>query len=188
MKYSVFPIITSLVNRYLLPGNITSYLEIGVSDGHTLFNVLSHFPDISDLVLSDNWTGNYGGTGRGNHNYIKAKLVESGFPLSSVTFLDGDSRTKIPEYFTHHLDKKFDLGFIDGDHSAKGLLQDLECMIGHAHILVVHDIRHPSHLYLRDVFYDFYDTVRESFILIDDGYDIGILLSKVFLDWNRDDT
>ncbi|MBC8460845.1 MAG: class I SAM-dependent methyltransferase [Deltaproteobacteria bacterium] len=186
MKYSAFPIVTSLINGYLLPGEIKSYLEIGVSDGFTLFNVLSHCPRISDLILCDNWTGNYGGTGRGNHDYIEAKLVRHGFPLDNVTFLDGDSQIKIPEYFEQYPDKKVDLGFVDGDHSENGLLGDLENMIEHAHILVVHDIRNANHLYLLNVFRDFYDTVREKFILIDDGCDMGMLLSRVFLNWNSD--
>lgn len=184
LNYSVFPIITSLVKGYLLPGEIKGYLEIGVSDGFTLFNVLKHCPEITNLVLCDTWSGDYGGTGRGNHDYIERMLIEYGFPLNQVTFLDGDSQVKIPEYFAQNPDKKVDLGFVDGDHSPDGLLQDLLNMIEHTHILAVHDIRHPSHLYLKDVLYDFYETIRESFILIDDGNNMAILLSKLFLDWN----
>lgn len=184
MEYSVFPILSSLINRYSLPGKITSYLEIGVSDGHTLFNTIHHYPDISDLVLCDNWLEAYGGAGRGNHGYIESKLIEIQFPLVQVTFLDGDSQIKIPGYFALNPHKMFDLIFIDGDHSHAGLHQDLVNTIDHANILIVHDIRHPSHLYLRDVFYKFYETVHEFFILVDDGQNMGMLLAKTFLNWN----
>lgn len=193
MKYSAFPIITSLIHRYLLPGEIKSYLEIGVNEGFSLFNVLEHCPKITDLVLCDNWLKAFGGYNRGSHDHIEAKLIDKGFPMEYVTFLDGDSKVKIPEYFSQHPGKMFDFGFVDGDHSAKGLLADLVNMVEHAHILAVHDIRHPSHSYLKDVLYDFYEgamlsdkrRVRDAFLLIDDGYDMGMLLSKIFFDWNK---
>ena len=55
---------------------------------------------------------------------------------------------------------------------------DLVNTIDHAKILTVHDLRHTTHRYLKDVFYGFYETVRDHFILVDDGRQLGILLRK----------
>lgn len=183
----VFPIISHLVNHEPLNGllgcEIRSYLEIGVADGFTLSCRLRENLQLDELVLCDTWGATDGGTNRGSHEHIRQLLLSKGFPLERVTFLDGDSKLRIPEYFSQWPEKVFDLIFADGDHTGDGVWKDMINTIDHANILAVHDIRNESHLHLRDIFYAFYETVREDFIAIDDGYDLGMMIRRELFNW-----
>jgi hypothetical protein len=70
---------------------------------------------------------------------------------------------------------------VDGDHSGDGMWRDLVNTVDHANVVIVHDIRHHGYLYLKDVFYAFYETVRERFVAIDDGKDVGMLVRRDLL-------
>jgi hypothetical protein len=156
-------------------------LEIGVADGFTLSCVIKSHLSIKELVLCDTWGDTYGGTNKGNHQHIKELLMNACYPLHQTTFLDGDSKVEIPKYFNKHPNKVFDLCFVDGDHSGNGLWCDLINITPYAKSVAVHDIRHPAHLYLQNVFYAFYETVRGDFVMMDDGNDLGFLIRKGFL-------
>lgn len=109
-------ILANLADR--LP--VTSYLEIGVQEGQSLQVVVERGSHLSRLVLCDTWGRRCGGTNRGNHKHIERLLKKLDYE-GSVKFLDGDSMEMIPK-----LDERFDLVHVDGDHSYKYCLADLE--------------------------------------------------------------
>ena len=91
-----------------------SYLEIGVNEGCSALAVLET-SSILFAVLVDTWGKEAGGTGRGSPQHVVNRLERWG---DSVLFITGDSKLVVPS-LTH----KFDLIFVDGDHSA-GRLPD----------------------------------------------------------------
>ncbi len=133
--------------RRFAPG-VRSYLEIGVRDGDSLAVVLAVAP-IERLALADNWSGNYGGTGRRGHEHIKRLLGEIGVWRGRVLWLDGDSKTTVPT-----LTETFDLVTVDGDHSAAGANADLENvlpLVAPGGVVILDDICHPAHRELEGV-------------------------------------
>jgi len=181
----VFPVISHMVNHEPLRSldTIKTYMEIGVADGVTLGCRLKENPLLEKLVLCDNWGPIHGGTDRGNHDHIVALLADHSFPLDRVTFLDGDSTVEIPRYFNQYPDEVFDFIFVDGGKSIPVTSIDLENTINHARILGLHDIRNPSHLYLRHLLYAFYETICKDYILVDDGEYLGMLIKRDLWNW-----
>lgn len=110
--------------------------------------------DIGGIYLFDNWS--YEG-GNGGHERIE-ELLRSGFHINKWNFeqninyeiIDGDSKETLPKFLEEHKEK-IDLMFVDGDHTAEGAIEDLENIAGHFKVLVFHDIYHPEHGYLADV-------------------------------------
>jgi predicted O-methyltransferase YrrM len=149
-------------------GDIKSYLEIGVCEGNSAKDMITEFPNIETMVLCDTWRDTFGGSYRLSHDHIKQMLIREEFDISKVEFLDGDSKWTIPLYFRTN-EKVFDLVFIDGDHTWEGCLEDIGNCIERCLICAVHDVRHPDHSYLLDLCYDFYDLIKDKFIMIDDG-------------------
>jgi len=184
----VFPIISHLLNseplNWLRTGNLRSYMEIGVADGFTLeCRLKEHGCCLEKVVLCDDWGGVDGGTNRGGHSHIADLLGRHKFPLENAIFLDGDSTVEIPRYFAKNPDEMFDFIFVDGGKSVSVASQDLENTYKHARILGLHDIRNPSHLYLRTLFYSFYETIREGYVLVDDGDYFGMLMRRDLWNW-----
>lgn len=124
-----------------------SYLEIGVREGDSLRLVLRGAGHrLRRVVLADNWSATYGGTGRGSHAHLAAMAELAG---RDVRFLDGDSRATVPT-----LAERFDLITVDGDHSAEGARADLENvlpLVAPGGRIVFDDVIHPAHAYLRGV-------------------------------------
>lgn len=159
-----------------------SYLEIGVREGASLCCVLAKEKaivkfallcladgrhrlnnDVIDhiaqsfsvrkdlrLYLFDNWS--YLG-GRGAHERV-TDLLERGFKTQNYMIYDGDSKATVPEFFAEHEDK-VDLAFIDGDHTVEGAVADLENVVDHSRIIVMHDLFHPEWGSLEKVFVEF---------------------------------
>lgn len=155
---------------------VESYLEIGISDGFTLSYAIKGW-NLKHIVLCDTWGKESGGTGRGNHNHIEVLLRELNFK-GNVTFLDGDSKKLVPKYFDENPDVFFDFIFVDGDHSPEGVQLDLDNTIEHGRIIAVHDLRNPSHPYILNIFYEYYETIRGNYIMIDDGYYMGYFIER----------
>jgi hypothetical protein len=176
----IFPILYHLVSANALP-KITSLLEIGVCDGFFLEYLITENPDLSEFVLCDTWRDTYGGSNRGSHDHIVSLFEKLRREMTGVTFLDGDSRSLLPAYFESFPGEVFDICIVDGDHSGDGMWRDLVNTVDHANVVIVHDIRHHGYLYLKDVFYAFYETVRERFVAIDDGKDVGMLVRRDLL-------
>lgn len=165
-------------------GTIRSYLEIGVCEGNSVKAMIGEFPYINKLVLSDLWTDTYGGSNRLSHEHIEDMLEDEGFDLQNVIFLDGDSKKTIPQYFEFSGSEIFDLIFVDGDHSIEGAFDDIANCIDHCRIMAFHDVRHPEHRYLLGLCYSFYDYIKDSFIMIDDGEYLVYFIRKELFDFD----
>ena len=157
-----------------------SYLEVGVREGASLCCVLAAEPEVVPftmrvlmdgrthltpeiverirdtfsprdaemrLDLFENWSYR---RGDGGHDRI-VQLVEQGFTQTNYAIHDGDSQETLPP-FLDALEAPVDLAFIDGDHSRDAAWTDLTNIAGHFKVLVVHDLFHPQHGYLHDVF------------------------------------
>ena len=120
--------------------DIKKYMEIGVQDGNSTLNVMRMFPDMELVVLCDNWGPAHGGTNRGSNAFVAQRIVDAGFPIGRVQFLDGDSRDLIPMYFDSFPEMYFDLIVVDDDHSVPTLNQHLAVVLGRARFIACHDL------------------------------------------------
>ncbi len=108
--------------------NIESYLEIGVFRGGTMLVMDAYFKKkMHDVQI----TG-IDITPENLHPDAKPYIDEYCHPFDSTVFYLGDSN---PE---------FDLVFIDGDHSYKGVIDDWKYVGQYAKICALHDINEPS--------------------------------------------
>lgn len=89
--------------------------EIGFNAGHSAEVFLSTCPKASLVSFDINLHG-YTQTGL---KYIKQ--IYKG----RIKFIAGDSRTTVPLYATNNPSKKFDLIYVDGDHTYEGCLTDI---------------------------------------------------------------
>jgi hypothetical protein len=155
-----------------LADDVRDYLEIGCRDGDSLREVVLHAPLLQRVVICDLWGSDYGGTGRGGHEHIDKLLDDLGYTGERV-FLDGDSRETVPT-----IRWKFDLVLVDGDHSDEGARADLTNawpLVADGGTLLFHDILHPAHPGLMQVFTKFFlgaddcQSIRRVF----DGHGVG---------------
>jgi len=144
---------------------IEEYMEIGVADGDSTLAVIKQFKP-GRVVLCDNWGDGHGGTGRGDHNYVEKRILETGYLRQDITFLDGDSRELIPRFFTLNPAAYFDLIHVDDDHSAKTLTGHLKVLLGHANFIACHDICMEG---LKDAVYLAYLEHGNDHVLVFDG-------------------
>lgn len=107
-------------------------------------------PDMQ-VYLFDDWSYVKDGT-----SFRIKKLLTDGFHHSCYKYeiFDGDSKETLPAFFNKDMThpEKIDLVFIDGDHSLEGACSDLNTVAGHFKVLVCHDLHHPEHSYLAEVF------------------------------------
>jgi hypothetical protein len=157
-----------------------TYLEIGTREGDSLKKILQYSNNISDIFVCDTWGSVYGGSGKSTHDHIVHMIKEVGYN-KTITFLDGDSKIEIPKLYDS---KKsyFDLILVNGDHSADGGRIDLENVLLLAKknsCILFHDIVHPEHLYLEQVFDEFVEKYKNMWRKkpekIKDDVGIGIL-------------
>lgn len=123
-----------------------SYLEIGVRRGRSMAMVSSQSPSC-ELVGFDMWISGYGGNENPGAGFVEDELRRLGH-LGPVNMIDGDSHETVPAFFAANADAYFDLITVDGDHSRRGAIADLECVIPRLKvggILVFDDICHPAH-------------------------------------------
>jgi predicted O-methyltransferase YrrM len=129
----------------------STYLEVGVRDGHSLFWLLQGAgPNLRELALCDNWGGESGGSGRGGHDHIMVLLQELDYGGGRL-WIDGNSHEVLLPALAG---RTFDLMLVDGDHTEGGAMQDLrECLTALAPggLLLFDDIGHPDHPYLQAV-------------------------------------
>lgn len=150
-----FDPIHKFLEEFCQKANIESYFEVGTSEGKSLKKVIQHSKHLKRIGSCDIWGTTDGGTGRGSHQHV-ADLVESLGYKGEITFYDGDSHKILPTLM-HHEDhfEKYDLVFVDGDHTLEGNRQDLiECwpMVKPGGWIIFDDITHPKHLFLEEVF------------------------------------
>lgn len=133
----------------------SSYLCVGVQEGECLQHVIDANPALERLALCDTWGREHGGTGRGNHDHIAARLAKAKF-RGTVRYLDGPSADLIPS-----LDESFDLSYVDGSHAEADAYQDLlNVWPRTAWAMVVHDIRMSSVWAALTRFLDTIDAAR----------------------------
>jgi len=109
---------------------INSILEIGFNAGHS-----------SDTFLSSS-LANVTSFDLGAREYVLQSkyYIDKKYPTRH-TLVIGDSKHTIPAYTNQHPEKKFDVIFIDGDHTHEGSMYDiLHCRtLSHKDTLVIMD-------------------------------------------------
>lgn len=152
---------------------VRSYLEIGTRDGDSLKVVAQNAKQLERVTVCDMWGNDYGGSGRGSHDHIDRMLGDLGYTCA-VEYHDGDSRDTVPG-----IAGQFDLVLVDGDHSVEGALIDLLNTwpkVAKGGALVFHDITHPSHMELLDVFLMFAKVVRpDGYRTVLEPYGVGVI-------------
>lgn len=126
-------------------GKPISYLEIGTQEGGSAKTAFATGM-ITHATLIDTWGKEYGGTNRGDSKHVITLLGED---AKRATIITGDSRKVLPT-----LREKFDLVFVDGDHSPEGCLSDMTLSIGlivPGGKMVVDDLNHPQHPWIAGV-------------------------------------
>lgn len=122
-----------------------NYLEIGVRRGRSACVVVRGNSEVN-IYAFDMWIENYAGVENPGPNYVSQQLKEHGH-TGEVTFIDGNSRKTIPQFFDENPEIMFDLINVDGDHSDEGAKIDLDNVISRLNIggvLVFDDISHPQ--------------------------------------------
>ncbi|MEI7801544.1 MAG: class I SAM-dependent methyltransferase [Bacteroidota bacterium] len=128
------PIDMAVLVEFAKRFNECDYLEIGTWRGESLVNVAPHCNSCVSVSLSDDEMKQFGF----NEKYV---LVQRFFSkdLKNVKHIGANSRT----FDFHSLNQKFDLIFVDGDHSYDGVLSDtkkvFELLKNENSIIVWHD-------------------------------------------------
>ena len=124
--------------------NKTRYLEIGVNEGDSLKVVLEN-TKLKHVTLIDS----FGHTPHlKDFSHVEPLLKD----IDYVTFQER-SETALPK-----VKGKFDLILVDGAHNKEDATRDLKLtwpMLSDGGTLLFDDLRHPSHLYLLDVWKKF---------------------------------
>jgi predicted O-methyltransferase YrrM len=110
--------------------SIVDILEIGFNAGHSSDTFLSS--SLAHVTSFD----------LGQHDYvsISKQYIDKKYP-SRHTLILGDSKETIPQFKNEYPDKRFDIIFIDGDHSFDGSLLDItNCKdLAHQNTMVIMD-------------------------------------------------
>ena len=114
-------------------GTSKKVLEIGFNSGHSACTMLSEDKSVTvtsfDLGLHYNANNSGDGHDYGQHGHA---FINNRFP-GRLKLILGDSKKTVPEYIKSNPEEKFDLIFIDGDHSYAGAKADIENCIHAAH-------------------------------------------------------
>ena len=128
------PIDMAVLVEFAKRFNGCDYLEIGTWRGESLVNVAPHCNSCVSVSLSDDEMKQFGF----NEKYVRVQRFFSK-DLKNVKHVGANSRT----FDFHSLNQKFDLIFVDGDHSYDGVLSDtkkvFELLKNENSIIVWHD-------------------------------------------------
>jgi hypothetical protein len=117
--------------------NITSYMEVGVARGDTFHDIVSLMPIGSRALAVDYPMQSWGLENSNKYlNAAIADLREKGY-IVNVIYGDSQSPEIIKQVRKHEM---FDLCFIDGDHTYKGVKADYENYGLFAKYAAFHDI------------------------------------------------
>ena len=131
---------------------ISNYLEIGVRRGRSM-SVLASQANDADFYGFDLWVKNYTGSENPGAEFVRSELKKFNYK-GKLTFIDGDSKKTIPNFFKNNPNLYFDVITVDGDHSLNGAKIDLRNVLDKLKIggiLVFDDISSQEHPYLSNV-------------------------------------
>ncbi len=131
---------------------ISNYLEIGVRRGRSMC-VLASQANEANFYGFDLWVENYTGSENPGPDFVRSELNKFNYK-GSLTFIDGDSKKTIPNFFKANPNLYFDVITVDGDHSLYGAKIDLRNVLDKLKIggiLVFDDISSHEHPYLYNV-------------------------------------
>ena len=131
---------------------ISNYLEIGVRRGRSMC-VLASQSKQADFYGFDLWIENYTGVDNPGPDFVRKELSKFEYQ-GNLTFIDGDSKKTIPNFFRENPNLYFDVITVDGDHSLYGAKIDILNVIKKLKIggiLVFDDISSHEHPYLYDL-------------------------------------
>lgn len=145
--FAYYDLITRLA-RELSDANTSPihYLEIGTQEGGSA-NAAFESHCIGLAVLVDTWGVEYGGSGRNSPQHVVERLGPD--RMRKTLIITGSSSQVIPTLL-----HKFDLIFVDGDHSEVGCLTDMtNCLplLAPGGVMLVDDQDHPAHSYIRGI-------------------------------------
>ncbi len=132
------------------------YLEIGVRNGMSLCMVAAACPSV-DIVGFDLFQQSYGGMELHGEAHVRAEAKKFEH-AGALELIAGDSHEMVPAYLREHAEERFDLIFVDGDHSAKGARADLEAVapaLSYGGVIVFDDISNPNCSGLMQVWREF---------------------------------
>ena len=130
--------------------DIENYMEIGVRRGRSLC-MLGSQKKTANLYGFDMWIEDYHNSPNPGPDFVKKELDKFDFQ-GKVNFINGDSKTTVPNFFKENPNLFFDLITIDGDHSLKGAYRDIKNVLPRLKIggaIVFDDISSHEHLYLK---------------------------------------
>ena len=128
------------------------YIEIGVRRGRSMAMVAATCPDCN-IVGFDMWQKDYAGMPNPGPDFVTEEMKKLGY-RGHLELISGNSHETLPRFFSQNPNQYFDLVTVDGDHSAKGAMQDLLIAASRLKIggiLVFDDICHPALPYLYSV-------------------------------------
>jgi predicted O-methyltransferase YrrM len=123
-----------------------NYLEIGVRRGRSMSAVVRGSPAVN-VTACDMWIPGYAGMDNPGPAFVQHEIKKHGH-TGTIQFINGDSHVVLPKLFKENIDLKFDMITVDGDHSDKGALDDLDTVIPRLEmggVIVFDDIAHPLH-------------------------------------------
>jgi hypothetical protein len=88
-------------------------------------------------------------TGSGNKTRLQQNLEQSGLPVSSINFMDGDSMQVTANNFSLRGTPAFRMLSVDGGHTLEVTLHDLmlaSCVIQDGGLVILDDFPHPGWL------------------------------------------
>lgn len=130
--------------------DIENYMEIGVRRGRSLC-MLGSQKKTANLYGFDMWIEDYHNSPNPGPDFVNKELDKFDFQ-GKANFINGDSKTTVPNFFKENPNLFFDLITIDGDHSLKGAYRDIKNVLPRLKIggaIVFDDISSHEHLYLK---------------------------------------
>jgi hypothetical protein len=124
-------------------GRAIDYIEVGVFRGESAAAVLGT-GHCRYAMLIDNFSNTHCGNGSSSLETVQTNLHKYG---GMFVIEVGDSRKVLPL-----IKRKFDIGFVDGEHTIEGCRGDIEQMfplIREDGILFVDDMQHPAYMHIK---------------------------------------
>src|SRR6266446_1788207 len=124
-------IANTVVDQARKLGRLIDYIEVGVLTGNSAEAVLSTCK-VRNAVLIDNWSLQTPPTSK---RQVKERLSKF---AAIFDLIEGESKDILPT-----VGEQFDIGFVDGDHTAEGCQSDMEKMLPLLRsdgIMFVHDV------------------------------------------------